>query len=91
MDLGLEFDGPGHVAMYMFGDKQHVLYNMGEKDAPVTLRFLGKFPTSGWKNLVNDGSLGVKQDTSFVRYGGPVISDISLELKPFEIAVVQAP
>ncbi len=91
MSLGMEFDGPGHVALYLFGDKQYVLYNMGDKEAPITLRFFEKTSTSGWRNLVNDEQLEVKRDTSFVRYGGPVISDISIEVKPFEIAVIQAP
>lgn len=91
MELGMEFDGPGHVAMYLFGDKQYVLYNMGTKEAPVNLRFFKEVPTSGWKDLVTGESLEVKQDTSYVRFRGPVISDIPLELKPFQIAVVQAP
>ncbi len=91
MDLGVELDGPGHVAMYLFGEKQYVLYNMGDKNAPVSLRFYQKVPTTGWKNLVNDKSVLVKQDTSFVRFRGPVISDVTLDLKPFEIAIVQAP
>ncbi len=91
MDLGMEFDGPGHVAMYLFGDKQYVLYNMSNKDLPVTLKFYKEVSASGWRNLVNDESLPVSQDTSFVRFRGPVISELSLKLKPYEIAVVQAP
>ena len=91
MDQGMEFDGPGHVAMYLFGEKQFVIYNMGDKDAPVTLRFYKKLPAAGWTNLVNGESLEVNQDTSFVRYKGPIISNVSLTLKPFEIAVVQEP
>ncbi|HUI29239.1 MAG TPA: hypothetical protein VLX91_03400 [Candidatus Acidoferrales bacterium] len=91
MDLGVEFDGPGHIAMYPFGDKQYVLYNMSDTEAPVNLRFYKEVPGSGWKNLVSDESLEVKQDTSLVRFRGPVISEVSLELKPYGIAVVQAP
>jgi hypothetical protein len=77
--------------MYLFGDKQYVLYNMSDETLPLALRFARKISTSGWRELVNNKSLSVKQDTSFVRFGGPVISDVSLELKPFEIAVLQAP
>ena len=91
MDLGMEFDGPGHVAMYLYGEKQYVLYNLGDRVAPINLRFFREMPTSGWKDLVTGKSLNIKQDTSFVRFRGPVISDVSLKLKPFEIAVVQAP
>ncbi len=90
-ELGTELDGPGGVGMYLFGDKQYVLYNMSDETAAMTLRFIQKVPTSGWREAVNNKELSVKQDTSYVRFGGPVISDVSLNLKPFEITVVQAP
>ena len=90
-ELGVELDGPGGVGMYLFGDKQYVLYNMSDLAAPLSLKFNQEISTSGWRELVNDKPLSVKEDTSFVRFRGPVIRDISLELKPFEIAVVQAP
>jgi hypothetical protein len=90
-ELGVELDGPGGVGMYLFGDKQYVLYNMSDVVAPLSLRFSKKTPTSGWRELVNDRPLSVKQDTSYVRFGGPVISEVSLSLKPFEITIVQAP
>jgi hypothetical protein len=90
-ELGVELDGPGGVGMYLFGDKQYVLYNMSDSVASLSLKFNQKVPTSGWRELVADRPLSVKEDTSFVRFRGPVISDVSLELKPFEIAVVQSP
>jgi len=90
-ELGVQLDGPGGVGMYLFGDKQYVLYNMSDQTAPMLLKFAQKVSTSGWRELVNDKSLSVKEDSSFVRFGNPVISEVSLELKPFEIAVVQAP
>lgn len=90
-ELGVELDGPGGVGMYLFGDKQYALYNMSDQTAPMLLKFAQKVSTSGWRELVNDKSLSVKEDSSFVRFGNPVISEVSLELKPFEIAVVQAP
>jgi hypothetical protein len=77
--------------MYLFGDKQYVLHNMSDEAAPLTLRFPKETPTSGWHELVVDMPLTVKQDSTYVRLGGPVTSNISLELKPFEIAVVQSP
>jgi hypothetical protein len=89
--LGMELDGPGHVGMYLLGDKQYALYNMSGETAPLSLRFYQKISTSGWRELVNGEELSVKQDTTFVRFRGPVISDVSLTLKPFEIAIVQAP
>ncbi|MGA9363405.1 MAG: hypothetical protein WBW16_03460 [Bacteroidota bacterium] len=90
-ELGVELDGPGGVGMYLFGEKQYVLYNMSDAAASLSLKFVQKVSTSGWRELVSGKSLPVNQDTSFVRFRGPVISDVSLELKPFEIAVVQAP
>jgi len=90
-ELGVELDGPGGVGMYLFGDKQYVLYNMSDDPAPMTLTFIRKVSTSGWHELVSDKELSVKQDTSFVRFDGPVITTVSLSLKPFEIAIVQEP
>jgi len=90
-DLGVELDGPGGVGMYLFGDKQYALYNMSDESAPMTLTFTRKVSTSGWRELVSSKELSVKQDTSFVRFGGPVVTSVSLSLKPFEIALVQEP
>ena len=90
-DLGFTLQAPGNVGMYLFGDKQYVLYNMGDKEASVSLKFTGKITTSGWKELNQNLELTVKEDSTFTRFRGPVISDVSLKLKPFEIAVVQAP
>jgi hypothetical protein len=88
-ELGVELDGPGGVGMYVFGDKQYVLYNMSDEPAPMTLTFAKKVSTFGWRELVSNEELSVKRDTSFVRFGGPVVTSVSLNLKPFEIAVVQ--
>jgi hypothetical protein len=90
-ELGVELDGPGGVGLYLFGDKQYVLYNMSDVVAPLSLRFVGETTTSGRREFVNDKPLSVKQDTSYVQSGGPVISEVSLNLKPFEITIVQAP
>jgi hypothetical protein len=99
-ELGFEFDGPGGVSCYLFGQKQnesnltlphYVLYNMSDKAAPVSLRFTGKTPTEGWKELVHDKLLSVKQDTTFKRFGGLQFTDVSFTLQPYEMTVVQAP
>jgi len=88
--LGITLHGPGGVALYIFGDNQFVLYNMSDQEANLSLRFDKKVSATGWMDLVRSAELSVKTDTSRVRFGGPVISEISLNLKPFEIAVVQA-
>jgi hypothetical protein len=90
-DLGVEFDGPGGVGCYLFGQKQYVLYNMSDKAAPVSLRFTGKTPTEGWKELVHDKLLSVKQDTTFKRFGGFQFTDVFYTLQPNEMTIVQAP
>ncbi len=90
-ELGVQLTGPGGVALYLFGKNQYVLYNMSDAPAPVSLRFLNSIPASGWKELVHDRPLTVTQDTTFVRFHGPVVSDVALTLQPFEIALVQAP
>jgi hypothetical protein len=90
-ELDLELDGPGGVAMYLFGDKKYVLYNMSDATASMTLKFARKVPASGWRELVSNQELPVTKDTSFARFGGPAISSVSLSLKPFDIAVVQEP
>jgi hypothetical protein len=90
-ELGLTLQGPGGVGMYLFGPDHYVLYNMSDQEASLSLRFDKKVSTSGWRELVRDTRLAVSQDTSYVRYGGRVVSDVSLTLKPFEIAVVRAP
>lgn len=90
-ELGVTPEGPGGVAMYLFGDRQYVLYNMSDESGEMTLKFARKVPSSGWRELVRNLDLSVKEDTSFVRSGGPPVSSVSLSLKPFEIAVIQAP
>jgi hypothetical protein len=90
-DLGVELAGPGGVGMYLYGDKQYALYNMSDEPAPMTLTFRKKVATSGWRELVSNEELSVKQDTSSVRFGGPVVTSVSVSLKPFQIAVVQEP
>jgi hypothetical protein len=75
----------------MFGSKQYVLYNMSEQAAPLSLRFENKIPASGWSELVHGKQLTVSEDTSYVRFDGPVVSNVTLTLQPFEIAIVQAP
>jgi hypothetical protein len=88
--LGVTLYGQGGVGMYLFGENQFVLYNMSDQEANLSLKFDKKVQTAGWMELVRSTELFVKTDTSRVRFGGPVISEIPVTLKPFEIAVVQA-
>ncbi len=96
-ELGVQLNGPGHVGMYLFGDKQYVLYNMSSKIAPVSLKFDTTIQTSGWEELVRNEQLKANVDSSFARFPdflgfhGPVFSNVSLTLQPYEVTIVQAP
>lgn len=90
-DLGVELDGPGRVAMYLFGDNQYVLYNLSNKTNQVSLKFYKKIKRDGWEELIHNEQLKIKEDSTRVRFRGPVISTVSLTLQPYEITLVQAP
>lgn len=94
-ELGYTLQAPGKVVIYPYGEKQYVLYNLGDKEAPVTLKFAGAIEKSGWNELVNNLPLSVnviKPEIDPLFKGTvPVTSEVSLKLKPFEIAIVQAP
>ena len=90
-ELGVTLQGPGKVAMYLFGQNQCVLYNMNNEAVPVSLRFSKEIPVSGWKELVHGEQLSVKQDSTYARFGGQVLTDVSLTIQPFEITIIQKP
>jgi hypothetical protein len=90
-ELGMALTGPGNVGMYLFGPKQYVLYNMSNQQADLSLQFPGRIQQSGWSERIHALPLKMEEDTSLVRFNGPVVSTVSLQLKPFEIALVQAP
>jgi hypothetical protein len=90
-DLGVQLAGSGGVGMYMFGNKQYVLYNMNDYWVAMSLRFEKDIPESGWSELVSSKQIELSKDASLVRFGGPEINNIYLTLDPFEIAIVQAP
>lgn len=90
-ELGVELNGPGGVALYMFGEKQYVLYNMTDESVEMKLRYHREVPRSGWIERVKESPLTVEIDSSAVRFGGPMIHEVSVHLDSFEIAVVEAP
>jgi hypothetical protein len=90
-ELGVQLEGPGGVALYPFGTKQYVVYNMNDEAVSLSIRLDKKMPNAGWLELVHGTKLAVSEDTSFVRFGGPVLTNASFSLQPFEIAIVQAP
>jgi hypothetical protein len=90
-ELGFSLISPGSVACYLFGQKQYVLYNMGNTEVPVSLRFTGNIAVSGWCELLHNKEITIKEDTSFVLFNGPVLRDFSFTLKPQQIAIIEAP
>ena len=93
-ELGFTLQAPGKVAVYPYGEKQYVLYNLGDKEVPADLRFSGKIEKSGWKELVKNLPVTVKENKPAghaFRVPLPETTEVSLRLKPFEIAIVQAP
>ncbi len=90
-ELGVTLESPGNVGMYLFGPKQYVLYNMSDEKVSLSLQFMQHIQQSGWRELAHNASLEFSEDTAFVHFGAPVRSRVSIKLKPFEIAVIQAP
>lgn len=90
-DLGVSLEGPGGVGMYLYGENRYALYNMSDETGSMGLIFPRKVPAAGWRERFSDKELSVNEDTTFVRFGGPVISKISVSVKPFELVVVEAP
>ena len=82
--------GPGGVALYPFGGRQYVLYNMNNGPAKVALRLPAVTPARVWKERMHDKSLTVAD----VEEGkGPWArreTEVALTLLPFEIAVIEA-
>jgi hypothetical protein len=90
-DLKVELNGPGGVGFYLFDNNHYVLYNMSDETASMKLRSIQKMSKGPWKELVRGENLSVTLDTMYVRFGAPVITDVPITIKPFEIAVVQVP
>jgi hypothetical protein len=90
-ELGVRLMGPGGVALYPFGQRQYVLYNMNDGPAKVALRFPGATPVRGWKERMHDKSLGVagveEGKEPFLRRE----TEVALTLLPFEIVLIESP
>jgi hypothetical protein len=90
-ELGVELEGPGGVGIYLFGNRQYVLYNMSDETAHLSLRFIQRLPTSGWHELVHGKLLEVSEINDPDQFHGPIFTQVALTLDPFEIAVVESP
>jgi len=94
-ELGVRLTGPGGVALYPFGEKQYVLYNMNDGSEKVALRFPAEKPARAWKERMHGKSLTVA-DVTVGEDEGPHRpppqheTEVELTLRPFEIAVVES-
>jgi len=93
-ELGVRLVGPGGVALYPFGERQYVLYNMNDSSAKVGLRFPAGASARTWKERMHGLSLAVT-DVAPVkdRLGRETLvpgeTEVALTLPPFELAVVE--
>jgi len=90
-ELGVRLTGPGGVALYPFGERQYVLYNMNDGPAKVALRLPGATPVRGWKERMHEKSLtvaGVEEgQEEFLQRE----TEVALTLLPFEIVLIESP
>ena len=94
-ELGVRLIGPGGVALYPFGERQYVLYNMSDGPAKVALRFPAGTPARAWKERMHDLSLTVGEVAlagERPHFGPPEKpeTEVALTLRPFEIAVLES-
>ncbi|HZL47292.1 MAG TPA: hypothetical protein VFC28_13790 [Opitutaceae bacterium] len=90
-ELGVRLVGPGGVALYPFGRRQYVLYNMNDGPARVALRFPAATPAQGWKDRMHDRSLIVADVEEGKGPSARRETEVALTLLPFEIALIEAP
>ena len=90
-ELGVQMEGPGGIGFYLFGHNQYVLYSMRDSSARVTLRFEKKLSPTGWRELVHGKQLAVTETKPRGSREGDPQTEVSFELQPFELTIVQAP
>jgi len=93
-ELGVRLTGPGGVALYPFGERQYVLYNMNDSPVKVGLRFPAGAPSRSWKERMHGVALAVTEVAPVKDRLGretlvPGETEVALTLRPFEIAVVE--
>jgi hypothetical protein len=89
-ELGVRLVGPGGVALYPFGVRQYVLYNMNDGAAKVGLRLPAVNPARVWKERMHDKSLTVADIEEGEGPSARREAEVALTLLPFEIAVIEA-
>jgi hypothetical protein len=90
-ELGVRLVGPGGVALYPFGGRQYVLYNMNDGPAKVALRFPAVTPARVWKERMHDKSLTVADVEEGEGPSARRETEVAFTLLPFEIAMIETP
>jgi len=88
-ELGVRLVGMGGVALYPFGGKQYVLYNMNDTVAKVALHLPADAPLGGWRERMHGDGLVVtrtEEGRGQWKQGG---TEVALSLEPFEVALVE--
>jgi hypothetical protein len=89
--LGVRLVGRGGVALYPFGDRQYVLYNMNREAAKVALRLPAGTPTLGWQERMHGSALMTGEIEKNFRGVTLKETEVALTLQPFEIVLVERP
>jgi hypothetical protein len=90
-ELGVRLVGRGGVALYPFGERQYVLYNMNDGPAKVALRLPAGSPTQGWQERMHSTNLSVSE---VQEDRGPWTrreTEVALALGPFELVLLERP
>ncbi len=90
-ELGVRLVGMGGVALYPFGDRQYVLYNMNDAAAKVALHLPAEAPVQGWRERMRgEGLVAAKVEEGRGPWAQGGV-EVALTLQPFEIALVERP
>jgi hypothetical protein len=87
--LGVRLVGMGGVALYPFGERQYVLYNMNDTVAKVALHLPADAPLGGWRERMNGDPLTVTRTEEGREQWKQAGTEVALSLKPFEVALVE--
>jgi hypothetical protein len=89
--LGVRLLGPGGVALYPFGDRQFVLFNMNDGASSVALRLPQGTPAAGWRERQHGDGLRVRTVKEGDDPDATSETEVALTLRPFEVALVEGP
>jgi hypothetical protein len=90
-EIGVRLVGMGGVALYPFGDRQYVLFNMNDGVARVALHVASGAPLEGWRERLHGESLGVAKVEEGEGQWAQKGVEAALSLQPFEVALVERP